>query len=81
MGQVISLHAERWVEGVFEESGLRIDVSTKGNVRFSIGAGEPGAAANGVESRVLTMEQMARLGEALSVAYREEEDDGQGHSA
>ena len=61
MGNVISLHAERWVEGVFEESGLKVDVSTKGNVRFT------GTAT-------LTMEQMARLGETLSVAYREDDD-------
>lgn len=61
MGNVISLHAERWVEGVFEESGLRVDVSTKGNVRFSGNA-------------TLSMEQMARLGEALSVAYKEDDD-------
>lgn len=62
MGNVISLHAERWVEAVFdEESGVKVDVSTKGRVRFS-GSG------------VLSVEQMARLGEALAVAYTEDDD-------
>ena len=70
MGEVISLHAERWIVGVFEESGSRVDVSTKGNVVFCVtrSAGPTGAVAH------LTMEQMARLGEALSVAYKENED-------
>jgi hypothetical protein len=62
MSKVVNLHAERWIEGIFEESGLRVDVSTKGNVRFRGNA-------------TLTMEQMARLGEALSIAYRKDDDD------
>jgi len=81
MGEVISLHAERWIVGVFEESGIRVDVSTKGQVRFvqfkhESGFPEPpsdGGYAIPVWS-ILTMEQMARLGEALSVAYKENED-------
>lgn len=72
MGNVISLHAERWIEGVFEESGLRVDVSTKGNVRF-ITNHDPNHPAQYVGA-TLTMEQMARLGEALSVAYKEDDD-------
>ncbi len=60
MGNVVSLHAERWVESVFEESGVKVDVSTKGRVRFT-GDG------------ILSMEQMARLGEALSVAYKDDD--------
>ena len=65
MGKVITLHAERWIEGVFDESNLRVDVSTKGNVRFISESGDV---------TVLTMEQMSRLGEALSVAYMEDDD-------
>lgn len=61
MGNVVNLHAERWIEGVFDESGVKVDVSTKGRVRFS-GTG------------VLSMEQMARLGETLSLAYTENDD-------
>lgn len=66
MGKVVTLHAERWIEGVFEEDNMRVDVSTKGNVRFNISA--PGNLS------ILTMEQMSRLGEALSVAYMEDDD-------
>ena len=69
MSNVISLHAERWIQGVFEESNLRVDVSTKGNVRFNV------KDVDGFPSfATLTMEQMARLGEALSVAYKEDDD-------
>jgi hypothetical protein len=69
MGNVVSLHAERWINAVFEEAGLRVDVSTKGRVRFSTAPGD---------LPVLSMEQMARLGEALSVAYAEDEEDDDG---
>ena len=60
---VIRLFDERWVEGVFEESGVKVDVSSKGRVRFSGNA-------------TLTMEQMMRLGEVLSIAYKEDDDNG-----
>jgi hypothetical protein len=65
MGNVISLHAERWIE-VFDESGVHVDVSTKGRVRF---ISESGDVA------VLSMEQMARLGGVLTVAFTSEEGD------
>lgn len=67
MGQLINLHAERWIEGVFNEEGLRVDVSTKGNVRFIQSIPDEADAI-----AVLSMEQIAKLGEALSVAYKEE---------
>lgn len=69
MGNVISLHAERWVEGVFEHGTLRVDVSTKGRVRFNIMVDD-----NGEVDEILDMQQMANLGEALSVAYKEDDD-------
>lgn len=72
MGDVVSLHVERWINAVFEESGLRVDVSTKGRVRFVTGTDVyPQHACTGA---TLDMEQMARLGEALSTAYKEDED-------
>lgn len=76
MGKVVRLHAERWIEGVYEagtpRNNLRVDVSTKGNVRFTIEVsdGRDGAAL----STVVSMEGMAKMTEALSVAYKE--DDG-----
>lgn len=58
---VVRLFDERWVEGVFEASGIRVDISSKGRVRFS-GEG------------ILSMEQMLELGQVLTTAYAE--DDG-----
>lgn len=76
MGNVISLHAERWIEGVFESHGtssaIRVDVSTKGRVRFVVANGAVSPAQN--YGHTLSMEEMAELGEALSVAYKEDDD-------
>jgi hypothetical protein len=74
MSNVIDLHAERWVEGVFELEGFRVDVSSIGNVRFWMGLdGEIPSGA--IECRILSMKQMAQLGEALSIAYSKDSDD------
>jgi len=73
MAKVVQLHAERWVEGVFDEANLRVDVSTKGRVRFISESGDVS---------VLSMEQMMRLGQVLSVAFtddRKEGDNGNGN--
>lgn len=68
MGDVINLHAERWIKA-FMEDGLAVHVSSKGRVRFF--TEEPSAGAT------ISMEQMMRLGKALALAYSGEEgDDG-----
>lgn len=67
MGDVIKLHAERWVE-LFMEDGLAVHVSSKGRVRFFTEDHEGGAT--------ISMEQMMRLGKALAEAYGKEDDDG-----
>jgi hypothetical protein len=75
MANVVRLFDERWVEDVFHEGNLWVSVSTKGRVRFVTGDGRPA---------ILTMEQMMRLGQVLSVAFTDdndgkEDDDGNGH--
>lgn len=67
MGNVVNLHAERWVE-VFMEDGLCVRVSSKGRVTFFTADHEAGAT--------ISMEQMMRLGQALATAYGKEDDDG-----
>lgn len=62
MAKVIQLHAERWATA-FEEDGVKVDVSSKGRVCIS-------AAEDG---KVLSMEQVMRLGQALATAYGSEE--------
>ena len=57
MGTVINLRPESWNTGVFNEAGLRVDVSSRGNVRL---------AAEAPTSSVLTLAQVVRLIEALS---------------
>ncbi len=73
MGNVVKLHAERWVE-VFDENDLMVEVSTKGNIRFTVGHnGEiPGGC---VESREISMRQMLQLGKMLSIAYGADEEE------
>lgn len=67
MGDVVKLHAERWVEA-FSEDGLAVHVSSKGRVRFFTAEHETGAT--------ISMEQMMRLGQALATAYGKEDEDG-----
>lgn len=65
---VVALFDERWVEDVFVGGNLWVSISTKGRVRFVTGDGKPA---------VLSMEQMMKLGEVITVAFtsdREEED-------
>jgi len=66
VGDVVKLHAERWVE-IFLEDGLCVEISTKGRVRFFTESFEHGAT--------IGMEQMMRLGKALALAYSGEEGD------
>jgi hypothetical protein len=73
MSKVVNLHAERWVDSVFDESDLRVDVSTKGRIRFTVGSNI--YDEKNTQTTILTMEQMASLGEAISIAFRDEEDE------
>ena len=84
-GNVVGLFDERWVENVFAESGdqgaLRVDISTKGRVRF-INANDEVVPPQ-FTAAILSLEQMARLGEILKVAFSKddggkEDDDGNG---
>lgn len=85
MGVVKNLFDERWVENVFAETcdqgALRVDISTKGRVRF--------ITANDVvdppqfTAAILSMEQVSRLGELIAVAFTrndegKEDDNGNG---
>lgn len=73
MGNVIDLNVERWGVGVFNEAGLSVRVSSKGNVAFVIDETMSSPTCSGFEVK-LTMEQMMRLGEVLSAAYKGDDD-------
>ncbi len=69
MGDVVQLHAERWVE-VFSEAHLTVQVSTKGRVKFMTTGTEPWST--------ISMAQMMKLGQMLTEAYTDEEEDEDG---
>ena len=72
--KVINLFDERWIESVFNEKtpegGLRVDVSTKGRVRFTTTVDLHGVT--------LSMKQMMELGKALTRAYDDDEGESNG---
>ena len=73
-GNVVNLFGERWVNDVFHEGNLWVSISTKGRVRFVTGDGNPA---------ILSMEQMMKLGQVISVAFTaddegKEDDNGNG---
>lgn len=80
MGNVVKLHADRWVE-VFNEGGLTVHVSLTGNVKFIqnyVNDGLGSAPTDGPYQvpvfTTITMEQMMRLGQALATAFGKEDE-------
>lgn len=67
MGKLVKLNAERWVNDLFREGDLAVDMSTKGNVRFRI------LNDTGVET--ITLEALQSLGERISAVLRDDEEE------
>lgn len=67
VGKVIKIDIERWVD-VFNKSQLAIQVSSKGRVKFMTTGTDPWST--------LSMEQIARLGSALTEAYGGNDEEG-----
>jgi len=65
MGKLLKFETERWIE-VFNESGVQVRLSTRGNVDFVVTDADTGEEAY---SNTLKTEQLLRLAQNLTQAF------------